>query len=89
MDRNKVAKLLEELRTELADAEGLDEQSRRSVHELAAQVDRLAAGPRPAPEQHASTMEELEDSALRFESEHPRLAGVLGQVMDALGKMGI
>ena len=89
MDRNRLDKLLADLRAELTDARGLDEQSRASLRQLAEDVGRLATSAQPAPERHATAIEELENTALRFETEHPRLASVLGQVMDALGRMGI
>ena len=88
MDRERARRLLEALRQELAEAGDLDPSLRASLDRLAAQVGAAADGP-VADRPEASLLTELEERALRIESEHPRLAAVLGQIADTLGKLGI
>ncbi len=87
MGRQRLQDILDQLRSEIADAEQLDSEARAELHALADEIDRLAAGSDARAPQGA--LGELEAAALRIESEHPRLSMLLGQVMDALGKLGI
>jgi len=87
MGRQRLQEILGQLRRELADAERLDSEARAELHALADEIDRLAEGQGAGAPQ--SALGELEAAALRIESEHPRLSMLLGQVMDALGKLGI
>ena len=87
MERQRLQEILRQLRRELADTEQLDREARAELHALADEIDRLAEGAGDGGPQGA--LGELEAAALRIESEHPRLSMLLGQVMDALGKLGI
>ena len=40
-------------------------------------------------EQHESVVERLTEAAKHFDEEHPTLAGMIGSVIDTLGRMGI
>ncbi|MEZ5564630.1 MAG: DUF4404 family protein [Gammaproteobacteria bacterium] len=91
MDQKRLHQLLAELDRELKSATTLDAESRalleRVVADVPAQVATDTAG-RPtdavmAPEAH------LRELMLRFKAEYPKLASTLGQVADALGKLGI
>jgi hypothetical protein len=43
-----------------------------------------------SPREHRdSTASQLEEAALKFETEHPKLSMTLGEIVDALGKLGI
>ena len=55
------------------------------VEQVLQDVDRIGQHPEPP----ASIEARLREVMLRFESEHPRLATTVGQVADALGKLGI
>jgi hypothetical protein len=46
-------------------------------------------GTSPGSAEHRSAESHLRELMLRFEAEYPRLSGAVGQVADALGKMGI
>ena len=85
MTNEKLQQLLKELHQELGATTTLDPNSRKLVEQVLQDVDRI--GHRPEPP--ASIEARLREVMLRFESEHPRLATTVGQVADALGKLGI
>ncbi|MEZ5561605.1 MAG: DUF4404 family protein [Gammaproteobacteria bacterium] len=85
MTNEKLQQLLKELHQELGATETLDPQSRRLVEQVLQDVDRIDQQPEPA----ASVEARLREVMLRFESQHPRLATTVGQLADALGKLGI
>jgi hypothetical protein len=87
MDRDRLRALLTELHRELGTADRLDAESRRLLEQVLAVADRLAAG--PAVEARGTSDGDLRDLVLKLESEHPRLAAAIGQVADALGRIGI
>lgn len=84
MDRDRLRSLLAELHRELGTADRLDAESRALVEQVLADVDRLDAPPTSSAPDDA-----LRDLVLRLETEHPRLAAAIGQVADALGRIGI
>lgn len=86
MDRRRIDHLLTELREELADAPGLDPAAREQLRRLSGQIDALAAS---AEADEPTPLDEIRDTALRFETEYPRMSQLLGQIADVLGKMGI
>lgn len=49
----------------------------------------VAQGGELPEEEGESLKEQLEDQATDFEANHPRLAGILRDVMDVLAKLGI
>jgi hypothetical protein len=87
MNPEKLHRLLSDLHRELSGAASLDAESRRMVEQVLEDVRRLSPPPtEPAGEAHAA---QLREAALRLEAEHPKLAAALGQVGDALAKLGI
>lgn len=87
MDRDRLRALLTELHRELGSADQLDPESRALVEQILVDVERLEAP--PAAESAGATDGDLRDLVLKLESEHPRLAATIGQVADALGRIGI
>lgn len=78
--------LLGQLHARLKHAKSLDTESRELLLTVAADIEKALASndiAAVAPEQP------LEALAVRFEADHPALAGVLRQIMDTLGKAGI
>jgi len=78
--------LLGQLHARLSHAKSLDAESRQLLLTVAADIEKALAGndgAAIAPEQPLDTL------AVRFEADHPALAGVLRQIMDTLGKAGI
>ncbi|MFO7286362.1 MAG: DUF4404 family protein [Gammaproteobacteria bacterium] len=87
MPRENLKRQLERLRAELSDASELDADTRAALEALASDIERTLEGDIEA--EHHSMRERFEDATLRFETEHPRLARVLGEIADALAKIGV
>jgi hypothetical protein len=78
--------LLGQLHTRLTHAKSLDAESRKLLLTVAADIEKALAGNDVAA---VAPQPPLESLAVRFEADHPALAGVLRQIMDTLGKAGI
>ncbi len=85
MSNEKLQQLLKELHRELGATRTLDQQSRALIEKVLQDVGRVGEDS-DAPDGLEVRLREV---VLRFESEHPRLAATVGQVADALGKLGI
>ena len=85
MTSAKLQQLLKDLHQELGATTTLDAHSRKLVEQVLQDVDRIGH----QSGHPASAEARLREVVLRFESEHPRLATTVGQVADALGKLGI
>ena len=77
--------LLAQVHERLAAARSLDPESRKALATVARDIEQ-ALGKDDADAVDAEPVEAL---AVRFEADHPSLAGVLRQIMDTLGKAGI
>jgi hypothetical protein len=78
--------LLGQLHTRLTHAKSLDAESRKLLLTVAADIEKALAGNDVAA---VAPQPPLESLAVRFEADHPALAGVLRQIMDTLRKAGI
>lgn len=87
MNQNRLHTLLVELDEELKSAGSLDAQSQELLKQVLFDIRRLDTPGDRREEQSAE--DRLRALVLRFESEHPRLSGVVSQLADALGKLGI
>ena len=76
---------LADLHTRLKQARSLDPESRKLLATVASDIENALA----ADDASAVAPEPVEALAVRFEADHPSLAGVLRQIMDTLGKAGI
>jgi hypothetical protein len=86
MEPRKLQQLLEELHQELRMAKSVDPASRKLLEQLLDDISQVT-GEGAAGSQ--SPTGQLREAALRLEAEHPRLAAALGQLGDALAKLGI
>jgi hypothetical protein len=77
--------LLAELHERLRSARSLDAESRGLLTTVARDIEQALEN----DDASAVAPEPVEALAVRFEAEHPSLAGVLRQIMDTLGKAGI
>lgn len=77
--------LLAELHERLKQARSLDPESRKLLATVARDIENALAN----DDAGAVAAEPVEALAVRFEADHPSLAGVLRQIMDTLGKAGI
>jgi len=77
--------LLAELHSRLKQARSLDPESRELLATVSRDIEEALAN----DTQNSVAAEPVEALAVRFEADHPSLAGVLRQIMDTLGKAGI
>ena len=90
--QQKLKTTLDELHAELGQVEELDPAVRRELEVAADEILGVLAKPqRTAKEtEHAeSFVAQLRQATERFEDTHPTLSGIVGSVIDALGRMGI
>jgi hypothetical protein len=80
--------LLRRLHAQLAASPSLDPESRQLIEVVLGDLQRLGTPP-AAGAGEPLTAGGLEALAVRFEAEHPALAGALRQIADVLGKAGI
>ncbi len=91
MPKERLRATLSELHDELQTAPTVDEDARKLLQEVSADIDRvlhdrvLHSNDRQ-PAAHVATLSEL---ATRFERDHPSLAAAIRQVADALSRVGI
>lgn len=85
MSSQDLSALLAELHQRLKSARSLDAKSRGMLATVARDIEQALEN----DDAGAIATEPVEELAVRFEADHPSLAGVLRQIMDTLGKAGI
>jgi hypothetical protein len=85
MSSNELRALLAELHARLKTARSLDAESRGLLTTVARDIEQALKN----DDAGSVAPEPVEELAVRFEADHPSLAGVLRQIMDTLGKAGI
>jgi hypothetical protein len=90
MSDAKLRAVVQEIRGQLAGAEGLSPTARRSLEELVRDLEALVDSP-PGTVAAASKpiRDRLADSVRRLEASHPVLSATLGNVIDALAFFGL
>jgi len=83
--KQRLHELLKELHVELQDSDALDDATREELRGLADEIEE-AVGEESLADTAISRVEEV---TVEFESEHPRIAGILGNIADTLSKLGI
>lgn len=83
MAEQQLKQQLQQLHATLAEHPQLDSESQALLQRIAADIDELQ------PDQQTDLSERVQEQAVRFEQEHPTLAGVLRQIVDTLGRMGV
>ena len=89
MEREKLRQLIGDLHRELSGTDSIDADSRVLLEQLSGDIENLVSTDEPTQKHRDTATAQLEDAAIRFETEHPKLSMVLGEIMDALGKLGI
>jgi len=88
MSDQDLRELLTQLHGRLGQAKSLDADGRKLLttvlHDIESALKRSDTDAAPAP-----ARQRLEALAVKFEADHPALADVLRQLVDALGKAGI
>ncbi|MDQ3003952.1 MAG: DUF4404 family protein [Chloroflexota bacterium] len=80
-------KVLEEFRSQVAQAETLDEKGRALLMSLDAEIARLSED--EAAETPDTVLEQLQESIEHFQDTHPSLTMTLSQMLTALSNAGI
>ncbi|MCC5871120.1 MAG: DUF4404 family protein [Gammaproteobacteria bacterium] len=87
MPSSKLRESLESIRRELDEPGAVDDANRALLEQVAADIERVL------DEEDETTPDtvrgKMEKAAVDFEAEHPRLARVMNEIVDALGRMGI
>lgn len=86
-DRERLNAALEELQAELEEAKNIDPALQERLQRTIDEIHQALEEPETV-EQH-SFADRLSEGVNHFEETHPNLAGMLGSVIDALGRMGI
>lgn len=89
---NSLEHSLAELHAKLAAAPRLDEGSRKLLHDVLHDIERLlreSRQPRQAPAPAPAATRRLETLAVDFEADHPSLAASLREFIDLLGRAGL
>jgi hypothetical protein len=90
MDKQQFDLALQQLHHELQQIESVDETERQLLRQLMSDIRKLTRSENSdqlrAPE---GLVEELTEGIERFEVSHPQATMLMGQVIDALAKMGI
>jgi hypothetical protein len=83
--------LLARVRERLSQARSVDADSRKHLSALVHDIDHALGqgGPRGAADTAGAHRPRLESLAVRFEADHPGLAEVIREVIDALVRVGI
>lgn len=77
---------LDALRRELAEERALDRDTRAMLAAVADDIDDALGTEK---RDYDSLRERVEAATLKFETDHPRFAGILGEITDTLAKLGI
>jgi hypothetical protein len=85
MSSQDLGALLAELHERLSSTRSLDPESRGLLTTVARDIEQALKN----DDASAVAAEPVEALAVRFEADHPSLAGVLRQIMDTLSKAGI
>lgn len=87
--KESLRELLARVHERLSQSGSIDEESRRMLGALVQDIDRALARGADEGGPAAGHVSNLESLAVRFETDHPGLAELLRQLIDALGKVGI
>lgn len=89
MPKERLRELVSHLHEELERTPQVDAEGRKLLRELTGDIEELVGHEAPRADSRDSATERVESAAVRLEAEHPRLAGILGEIVDALGRLGI
>lgn len=92
-DHEKLRETLDQLRSQLDELRRRDpavaEQLAATIDEAQAVLTGKSPGEHETPAPQGSIVDRLKDAVLEYEASHPSLAGNLGGIINALGRMGI
>jgi hypothetical protein len=88
INESQLSRALEKLRLEIEALDTADEESRRKLEQLVADLESKLENPEDT-ELHEDLTDQLRDSMLEFEVSHPRLTSIMNDIMMKLSNMGI
>jgi uncharacterized protein DUF4404 len=88
-DAKRLEASLRDLRSEIAALHVGDDEARRRLHALIQDLEQALGDPGGSGAEKKSLGEQLKIAVLRLEASHPRVAGVVNEVIESLGAMGI
>ncbi|MBW2279474.1 MAG: DUF4404 family protein [Deltaproteobacteria bacterium] len=89
MEKRHLEELLESLHRELGDADTVDEDSRSLLHGMMDEIRQALERSGEDADGGSPINRRLQEIALRFETDHPRIAATISQLTDSLAKLGI
>lgn len=89
MENDKFRKLLEQVHSEIAQAESVDENGQELLAHLAADIQELLERSEPSEESDLSIQERLLKAIDEFEVSHPTMTATLSQLSAVLSNAGI
>lgn len=88
-EHDKLRDTLDQLQAQLDELRKVDPQTAGQLDATINEAKAALAGGSIQPHKQQSLVERLSDAVLEYEASHPALAGSLGSIIDALGRMGI
>jgi hypothetical protein len=89
MDHAHLRASLERLRSELQGIEPADDRERAKLLHLEQSIQELLVSPDDALEPHGGLSGRMQKAMEEIETRHPQVTLLMGQVADALAKLGI
>ncbi|MCT7360509.1 DUF4404 family protein [Thalassolituus pacificus] len=83
MPQQDLKQQLQQLHETLQQNPQLDDGSLELLHSIARDIDAMENS------DAADIGERVQEQAIRFEQEHPTLSGILRQIVDTLGRIGV
>ncbi len=87
MDRDALRDLLKQLHHALGGERAVDEESRHLLGTVMGDIERVLQQPAGVADEPVSGR--LDELVVRYEADHPAVAGAMRQLIDALAKAGI
>ena len=88
-DARRLEASLRDLRAEIAALDVGDHEARERLHALIDDLEQALDDPDGGGAAKQSLGEQLKIAVLRIEASHPRVSGVVNEVIESLGAMGI
>ena len=90
MDKQQLRERLQQLHSQLQELDSVDEPGRQLLQQLRADIQELLdEGGDEGAHQYGRIGERLRETIEHLEASHPSVTMLMGQMIDALAKMGI
>lgn len=90
MNPEEMLEILKSLQDELAGAETIHPEHRRSLQKLTDEIQQtLSSGATPSPVDEQTLSQRMKQSIIEFEVRHPIIGGLVERLTDGLSGMGI